>query len=102
MALTAYIANDNVVRLEGLTDSDDVVRNDATVTGTLEDSDGNAVTGFDGQSMPNVSGSDGDYQATLQDTVSLTAGTYTLKITANISGLVGYWEIPVTVQTRTS
>jgi hypothetical protein len=89
-----YISEDNVVFwgdpdtfLEGLYDR--VTKsyvNDATLTFTLKNSAGSAVSGASAVSMTYVSGTNGCYQGVLEDGVSLTEGsTYYLEITATAS-----------------
>lgn len=105
-SLTLYVGNDNVLTLSGLQNSvDDSYINNATVTVTLVDSDGNSVSGETWPvTLSYVSGSDGNYRATLADTISASADTaYRARVTADGgAGLKGYWEIPVYAVKRTS
>ena len=93
-----YLSNDNVIELNGLKNaSTDAFLNSATVTFTLKDSAGTAVTDADTITMSYVASSDGIYRGTLIDTVSLSKNTlYTCEITANAgAGLQGFWIVPV-------
>lgn len=104
-ALKLYIGNDNVITLSGLQDSiDDSYKNAASVTVTLVDSEGTEVAGETWPlSMAYVAASNGEYRATLADTLTLEAGEYIAQVSADAgAGLKGYWEISVTVQTRTA
>lgn len=70
------ISNDNLLELRGLQDATDLSYvNDATVSATLTDLDGNAVSG---QGFPvtlnYVAASNGIYRATLQDGLALRRG----------------------------
>ena len=72
-AKVAYVLSDNEIMLDGLALSDGTYQNDATVTVTLYDSAGVEVTGESWPlSMAYVSASDGDYKATLADTLGVT------------------------------
>ena len=100
-----YISNDNLLTLDALTNTaDSSFINDATVTVTLVDSTGTEVTGETWPlAMSYVSSSNGKYQATLTDSLSLSKGTYTAQITANGgAGLLGYWEITLRALVRNS
>lgn len=99
--------NDNLLKVRGVKDiSRDSFINDATGSVTLVD---NTDTEITGQTWPlalaYVPNSDGDYQATLIDTLSTTAliGTQvTAKITIDGgAGFKGYWEVAFDVKTRT-
>ena len=97
------IANDNLIKLVGLKNEvTGLFVNDAVVTATLFDSLNNEVPG---QTWPVtlvfVTASNGDYQATLQDTVQITAGIfYRLQINADGQGLQAQWEPMVEAVTR--
>ena len=101
----AYVSNDNTVTVDLLYDVVDAAYvNDATVTMSLVDSAGVAVTG---QSWPAtlayVTASNGKYQAILEDAAALVAGAhYTAKVTANGGAdKLGYWEVHFQAMTRT-
>ena len=79
---TAWISNDMVVQLDRLADVDGTWIDTATVTFTLKDSDGSAVTGADTITMSHVASSTGRYRGTLADTVSLVEDRYTVEVTA--------------------
>lgn len=100
--LTLYVANSNVLELQGLTNSaTGVADTGATVTVTLKDRAGANVTG---QSWPaslaHVSA--GTYRATLENDIGITAGIkYLAVINATGSGgEIGHWEADVVAQTR--
>lgn len=102
-----YISNDNLLTLVGLqNEATSAYLNSATVAVTLVDSDGTEVAGGTWPlTMSYVGGSDGNYRATLPDT--LTGLTNNDALTAQVSanggaGLGGYWEIALTAKTRTS
>lgn len=105
-ALKIYISNDNVITLVGLQNALDTANylNAAAVTVTLVDSDDVDVVGETWPlTMDYVAASDGNYRATLADTLTLSAGEYVAQVNANAgAGLQGYWELPVTVQKRTA
>lgn len=99
--LALYVANDNVLELNGLIDElAGTYINSATVTYALKDSDGATV---DSGSMTYVSASNGVYRATLADTLSITAGeSYTAVIDADGGpGLKYHSESAVIAKTRT-
>ena len=104
MAEVIYDGNTNAVFIDGLRNSaTNTYVNDATVQLTLVDADDVEVTG---ETWPvsgtYLSGSDGDYQAVISTSASLTVGRkYTAKVTATSGGVTGYWEIPVVVRRRT-
>jgi hypothetical protein len=105
-----YIGQDNVVfagnRFEKDSGVYDTVTetfiNDATVTFTLKDSAGSAVSGASSISMSYVTGTRGVYEGVLEDGVSLTAGsTYYLEITATgSSDRVGFRRIAYEAEYR--
>jgi len=99
-----YIGNDNLLEVSGLQNAlNDSYINDATVTVTLTNQAGDAVSG---QAFPltlnYVTDSNGVYRATLEDALALTEGAiYTAKITADAGGdLIGTWTIPLTARVR--
>lgn len=101
---TLYVNNDTVLELRGLRDEvSGTFLNAATVTATLYDSEGNAVSG---QSWPKtldyVAGSDGDYRVTVTHSMALTAShKYTARITADGgSGLYAQFSVPCQARAR--
>lgn len=105
MSLKLYISNDNVLTLVGLRNSVSAAYiNAATVTVTLVDSEGTDIAGETWPvSMSYVASSDGNYQATLADTLTgLTdADVVTAKVDADGgAGLKGHWEVPLVATTR--
>ncbi len=99
-----FYLNDMLIELVGLQNAaDDSYINDATVVITLVDSEGTEVSGEVWPlSMPYVAASDGDYRATLADTIGVTLGQqYVAKVSADAGvGLQGHWELPLTVEVR--
>lgn len=91
-----YYGNDHVLELADLTNEvTGAPINNATVTVSLVDSAGVAVTGDTfPKTMSYVTSSDGLYRTTLLDTLNLTRNArYVAKISANGGGgLQGYWE----------
>lgn len=98
-----FINNDNRIVLTGLkNESTDAFENGATVTMTLYDSANTEVTG---QSWPAtltyITASDGNYEGTLDDGLSLTDGQdYEVRITAVASGANGEWRKTLTAAFR--
>jgi hypothetical protein len=107
-----FIGQDNVVywgqrseKDSGLYDTvTETFVNDATVTFTLKDSAGSAVSGASAVSMTYVTGTKGVYEGVMEDNVSLTAGsTYYLEITATgSSDRVGFRRIQYEAEYRGS
>lgn len=103
MSETLYISNDNRIKYIGLKDADGNYQNAATVEVTLNDSNGNALSG---QTWPlalsYVAGSNGDYQEVLQDTISgLKDGDQlTAVIDITSAGLTANYQLPVTAEIR--
>lgn len=100
----AYLGNTNTLRLDGLRLlGEDTYADDATVTATVKDADGNAVTG---QSWPvalaYVAGSDGRYEGALSHQLALEDGAeYVAEIAAEAaSGAIGFWEFPFVASVR--
>ena len=89
-----YYLNDNLVELDGLTnEATGAYINDATVTVTLTDTAGTQIAGETWPlTMGYVSGSNGKYRATLEDTLTVTLGQM-LVATVNTlgDGLTGRW-----------
>lgn len=91
-----YINNDNRIVLEGVyNESSGSYENAATVTMILYDATGAQVSG---QSWPAslsyVSASNGNYEGTLDNLLSLTDGAdYDLVVTATASGETGEWRM---------
>lgn len=101
MAESLWIGNDMELRLHGFKDSDDVYVNDATVTATVKDSDGVDVPGAVGIVLSYVSGSNGNYEGVLPDTVALVAGSkYMIHYTGTRGGLTYHAEVPAIAKVR--
>lgn len=103
--LLAYVGNDNQLKLDGLRDADDTYINDATVTCTgVEDQDGNAISGDTfPKTLSYVADSDGNYRATLQQTLAIEAGvTYIAVITVDGGGLQATFRAPFVANARTT
>lgn len=99
-----YLSNDNLLSIEGLKNSSSgSYMNDATVTTTLKDSGGTAVSG---QTFPislnYIAATNGNYQATLENTLNMVEGSiYTATITATSSGgLYAEWDLQLTATKR--
>lgn len=94
--------NDNTLQLDEVRDVDGTYDNGATVLADLVDEDGTSLIGSPLLSMAYVSGTNGRYRATLQDTLSWSKNRgYTALITATLSsGAKGYWEMPCRVVVR--
>lgn len=94
-----YIDNTNTIELRGLKDSaDDSAVTTATVTVTIEDANGDALTDLDGVSMPHVSA--GLYRADIDPDIDLT-GAKSAVVRAVIGEVEGLWRCGVRVVTRT-
>ena len=99
MSVALYVGNDNLLEVTGLKNqAEDTYLNAATVTVTLIDPTASPQE-VAGETWPlslaYVSGSDGDYRATLADTLSLSRSTkYVAQISADGgTGLKAYWEV---------
>lgn len=105
VAELAYIANDNQIEIDELRDADDAYQNSATVTLiAVNDSEGAPVAGLTLPiSLAYVTGSDGRYRCTLQDSAELEDGAaYVAIVTIDAGGLQARFEIPFTARTRTT
>lgn len=99
MSVTLYVGNDNLIEVTELkNEAEDTYINNATVTVTLIDP-ALSPQQVSGESWPlslaYVSGSNGNYRATLVDTLSLSRSTkYIAQVSADGgTGLKGYWEV---------
>ena len=107
VALTLYAGNSTRIELEGLGVYSAIdtyaYANSATVTATLVDSDGDALSGVTWPlTLAYEADSDGNYSGVVAETLSVSAGdSIVAQITATDSGEVGYWEVPVVVEART-
>ena len=102
--LLAYVDNDNVIKVEGLRDSDDDYVNDAVVSCTGIETAAGAAVGGDSfpKTLSYVAASNGDYRATLEQTLALVAGeAYVAFITVVGGGLNASFAAPFTAQART-
>lgn len=104
MACIVYVANTNVIELAGLKDAvEGEFVNDATVTVTVKDGDGEEVAG---QTWPATMGfvtdSDGLYRGIIEDDVELTAGTtYYAHVEVDAGpDRIGHWEFAFVPKTR--
>lgn len=100
-----YILNDTVVELRALKNAvTDEYVNDATVTVTIKDILGSAVTGLTFPiTLTYVTGSNGIYRATLDKALSLSDGlSYFAEITAASGGVDGFWRVPLIAGYRES
>ena len=94
--MTLHIGEDNNVYWRGLQrESDGEYVNDATVTFTVRNSQGIALTGAEDVTLVNVAGSDGDYIGVLDAGVPLEERThYLLELTALVGSSKGFRRIP--------
>lgn len=97
-----WYRSDNVLEVLGVQNAvTEEYLNDATVTVTVVDAQTDAPIA--GQAwpltLPHAPGSNGDYRATLVDTLAVSPQqTLVAKVTVdNGSGLQRYWEIPIRV-----
>lgn len=100
-----FQSNDNVIELSSLANGlTGTAISSATVTVSLLDADGAAVTAT-GVSWPltmvAASGSTGTYRATLPYTLPLATGTYTAQVLATASGMHAEWNVPLRATART-
>ncbi len=104
-ARVAFVSNTNLLEVIGLKDAvTGAFINGATVTATIKDKAGAVVLG---QTFPVtlafVSGSNGDYRATLVKALLLVDDTeYIAEITATDTAGDGFWEFPFVSETRTT
>ncbi len=102
-----YLSNDNLLSIEGLMNSSSgSYMNDATVTATLKDSGGTNVSG---QTFPvslaYITATNGNYQATLENTLTMVEGniyTATISATSSSGGLSAQWDLQLTATKRLS
>jgi len=98
--------NTQVVSLKFLKDlSTGSFLNAAAVTATLFDQFGNIDPIFQNITLNYINGSQGNYQGVVAGGFNPPQGLgsgYKLIIDANQGGVLGHWEIPVTVRQRTS
>lgn len=105
MTAIVYVANTNVLDLIGLKSVvDNAYVDNATVTVTVKDSTGTAVTGEAWpMAMTYVAASNGNYRAFLENDLALVAKKkYTAFIDADAGvNRIGHWEFPFTAAIRT-
>lgn len=76
--------------------------NSATVTATLRDSAGAAVTGINGITLSYIAASNGKYRGSIQETFNAPiGGGYKLELVAIQAGVQGKWVIKAKVKIRT-
>lgn len=100
-----YIGNDNLVTLDRLLDkATNQYINDATVTFDLRTDYSPSGTSVASGTLEYVAGSNGKYQAVIEEDTTLTEGTtYYQEITvAASSDRVAKWQTPRTARRRTS
>ncbi|MER9355555.1 hypothetical protein NKI61_19995 [Mesorhizobium sp. M0514] len=104
MTCIVYVANTNVIELDGLKSAiEDEFVNDATVSVTVKDEAGAEVTGQTWpEAMAYVAVSDGLYRGIIEDGVEMTAGTtYVAHIDVDAGAdRVGHWEFNFVPKTR--
>lgn len=102
--MTAFVANTNVLELRGLQEAIAATYiNNATVSVTIKDDCGDNVAGQTWPlTMVYVTGSSGDYRATLFSTVALQSGKrYFAEISVTgPSSEIGFWRYAFRPQTR--
>lgn len=101
--LTLYVGNSTVLELVDLTEAiTGEVQTAATVTVTLKDAAGAAVTGASWPvTLAHVVASPGTYRVLLDAAVEATAGErYVAEIHAEAGGVVAHWEAPVVAKMR--
>lgn len=96
------IGSDNLVRLDALTNASTLAYvNSATVNYVLKDAAGTVVVSS--TSMSYVASSNGRYEGTIQDNVSLTENAlYTIEITATSGSTVLFRRIPCVAKYRSN
>jgi hypothetical protein len=111
MTMQLYVSNTNLIYLYRLwSEVQGEYINDATVTVTIVDQDGNPVAGPSGvwpvtmEAAGDSSPPQGDYYGVLSDQLQFVAGTtYTAKVDVDAGpGRVGHWEIQFLARTRVS
>lgn len=87
--LEIFIDSDSLIEVDKLTDaSDDTFLNAATITGTLKDNDEVDVPGAETIAFVYVAASDGKYQGTIVQSVTLVKDAkYWLELTTNSGSL---------------
>lgn len=102
--LVLFRGNTQVLQVSGVQDQiSGLFQNSATVTATLNDANGNPVSGMSGLSLTYVPGSNGQYQATVSSTFNPAAGDmYTLILDVASGGSAMHIELPSSVQVRRS
>jgi hypothetical protein len=103
--VTFYRGNTQVLTVKGLYSGGDettgavTYQNGATVTATLNDQNGNPVSGLNGVTLIYVAGSNGWYQYTVPSSFNPAAGySYTLVIDADIGVGHLHREYPANVE----
>lgn len=93
--LELHVGEDNLIEWLSMQDAaDDSYINDATVTATLKDPAGAAVTNASNISLSYVAGSNGDYQGVIPENAALVRRKeYFLEVTAVSAGRNGFRRI---------
>jgi hypothetical protein len=101
--MVIFLLSDNLIQVKGLKNATtNAFINNAVVTVTLKDEAGADVVGDAWpKTLPFVGGSNGDYQATLLDTLTLVEGQQVTAILDADAGvdLHRHWERSLIVQT---
>lgn len=95
---TIFINNDTLAKLTGLQNPvDSAFLNTATVSVTIKDLSGSEVDGVTWPiTLAYVAASNGDYEGIIDKAVVLVEGNrYFLEFTASLSGIDGFWRVPV-------
>jgi hypothetical protein len=101
--MTVFVSNTNLLELLGLQDAiDSSYINDATVSVSLVDHNGVAITGQTWPTtMPYVASSNGNYRCAILDTCVLAPGqVHTAKINVTAGARKGHWELKFTPEVR--
>ncbi|HEX7285686.1 MAG TPA: hypothetical protein VF532_05855 [Candidatus Angelobacter sp.] len=99
--LILYPSNKQLLKVTGLKDENGAFIDNAVITGTLLDKDGNHVAGIDGLAYT-AAGSNGNYSATVPATFVPGPGAgYILQLVITVGGvLTDTLNIPAVVQQR--
>lgn len=100
--LTLYQSNTNEVRLPGLQNADTLAYiTGATITATLYNPDGTAVTGYSNLAMTDVAGVPGTYSLVISSAFNAPVGNYNLIFSGTTPTGDGFMQYqPVEVKVR--
>lgn len=101
--VTLYKQNDNAVIWDGMEDADGEYVDDAAVTMTLRDPDGNTVSQVVNSAVSYVAGSHGRYQGAISSNVGLIVQSgYTLEVSASLGSDRRFLKFQTIVLDRTT